>query len=317
MSELHDVVIVGGGGAGLTAALYASRANLKTLLIEKITPGGQIFLTDIVENYPGFPEGITGPEISERMLEQAKKYGTHVLYEEVTGLSEAPLKTFKIKTTANEYEGKSLILAAGAAFRKLGVPGEVELTGRGVSYCATCDGAFFKGKQILVVGGGDSALQEGIFLTRFATQVTVVHRRDKLRATPILQDRAKANPKIRFVWNTVATSILGEKKVEAVKLQDLITKKETLQKTDGIFIFVGHDPSTSFLNNFVTCDEHGYVVTDTNYVTSRPGVFAAGEVRSGGVRQLVSACREGCGAALAAQHYLENLSLHEQQLKFV
>jgi len=311
MTEIQDVLIVGGGGAGLTAALYASRANLKTHLFEKITPGGQIFLTDVVENYPGFPEGITGPEISDRMLEQAKKYGTEVIFEEVAGLEETPSKTFKVKTSNKEYEGKSIILTAGAAFRKLGVPGETQLTGKGVSYCATCDGAFFKRKQVLVVGGGDSALQEGLFVTRFADQVTIVHRRDKLRASPILQDRAKTNPKIDYVWNTVVTSIVGEKKVEAVKLQNVSTKEETLRKTDGIFIFIGHDPSTSFVNGFVKCDDHGYVVTDANYETSRPGVFAAGEVRSGGVRQLVSACGEGCGAALAAQHYLENLSLHE------
>src|SRR3989338_7428596 len=187
---LYDVVIIGGGGAGLTAAIYTSRANLKTLLLEKLTPGGQIALTDIVENYPGFPEGVTGTEISMRMEEQAKKYGTEIQYDEVQSMSKSGSE-FQVITAKTKYSTKSIIIAAGAAFRTLGVAGERELTGRGVSYCATCDGAFFKGKEIVVVGGGDSALQEGIFLTRFATKVSIIHRRDKLRASPILQERAR------------------------------------------------------------------------------------------------------------------------------
>lgn len=310
----YDVVIIGGGGAGLTAAIYTSRANLKTLLFEKLTPGGQIALTDVVENYPGFPDGITGTEISMRMEEQAKKYGTEVQYEEILTLSKSNSE-FSLKTSKTSYTAKSIIIASGASFRTLGAPGEKELTGRGVSYCATCDGAFFKNKEIIVVGGGDSALQEGIFLTRFVNQLSVVHRRDKLRASPILQDRAKENSKFRFVWDTVVSRIDGEKKVESVTLKNLKTNQETDFKTDGVFIFIGHDPATQFLRSFVDLDEKGYVKTNERLETSVGGVFAAGEVRAGSVKQLVSAAGEGCEAALSAQAYLESLELTASKKK--
>lgn len=305
--ELFDVAIIGGGGAGLTAGLYASRANLKTVLFEKINTGGQISLTDTVENYPGFPGGITGPEISLKMEDQAKKYGTELITEEIKGLSQKD-KTFILKTAAKEYFSKSMILASGASPRKLQVAGERELTGRGVSYCATCDGAFFKNKEIVVVGGGDSAMQEGIFLTRFAAKVFIVHRRDKLRASPILQDRASKNERMEFIWDTVVTSIYGDKKVDQVRLKNVKTNQERDFKTDGIFVFVGHDPETGYVGDFVRLDEKGYVIGNpVTMETSRKGVFAAGEVRSGAVKQLVTACGEGCTAALSAQHYLENL----------
>ena len=308
----YDVVIIGGGGAGLTAAIYASRANLKTLLLEKLTPGGQIALTDVVENYPGFPEGVTGTDISMRMEEQAKKYGTEIQYDEVKSLSKSASE-FRIKTEQSAYEAKSIIIASGAAFRMIGAPGEKELTGKGVSYCATCDGAFFKGKEIVVVGGGDSAMQEGLFLTRFVTKLNVIHRRDKLRASPILQDRAKQNSKIAFIWDTVVTRIEGDKKVERIKLKNVKTNEEKDFKTDGVFIFIGHDPATKFLGGFVTMDEKGYVKTNDQLETSVPGVFAAGEVRAGSVKQLVSACGEGCEAALSAQAHLERLELAEKK----
>lgn len=302
----YDVIVIGGGGTGLTAALYTSRAKLSTLLLEKLVPGGQIALTDVVENYPGFPEGVTGPEISQKMEEQAKKYGTQVAYQEVKSLAKQGGK-FEVKTASKTYSAKALILASGASFRMIGVPGEKELTGKGVSYCATCDGAFFKDKEIIVVGGGDSALQEGLFLTRFATKVVIIHRRDKLRASQILQERAKNDPKISFIWDTVVEKIKGEKKVEGVVLKNLKTNQTTDFRTDGVFIFIGHDPNTGFLKGFVELDDHGYVKADAgNLKTSVPGVFAAGEIRGGATKQLVAACGEGCTAALAAQAYIEH-----------
>lgn len=304
--KAYDVIIIGGGGAGLTAALYASRANLATALFEKLTPGGQIALTHEVENYPGFPEGVTGPEISERMEAQAKKYGAEIFYQEVKQLRKKD-KAFEVLLSNQTHSARSIILASGASFRTLGVPGEKEFTGRGVSYCATCDGAFFKGKEIVVVGGGDSAMQEGLFLTTYVTRLSVLHRRDKLRASPILQDRAFKNPKMEFVWDTGVEKVLGSKKVEGVVLKNLKTNQTREFRTDGVFIFVGHDPNTGFLQGFVELDEHRYVKTHGSMTTSVPGVFAAGEVRSGAVKQLVSACGEGCEAALAAQHYLDNL----------
>ena len=302
----YDVIIIGGGGAGLTAALYTSRAKLTTALFEKLVPGGQIALTDVVENYPGFPEGITGPEISQRMEEQAKRYGTEIHYEEVKNLSKIAEKQFEIKTASQTFKTGAIILAAGASFRTLNVPGEKELTGKGVSYCATCDGAFFKDKEIIVVGGGDSAMQEGLFLTRFASKVTVVHRRDKLRASPILQERARNDKKINFIWDTVIDKVNGQKKVEGVQLKNVKSSESRDFRTDGIFIFIGHDPNTGFLNGFVQLDEHGYVKADGSLKSSVPGVFTAGEIRSGAIKQLVAACGEGCEAALAAQAYLEH-----------
>ena len=304
----YDVLIIGGGGAGLTAAIYASRAKLKTLLLEKLTPGGQIALTDIVENYPGFPEGVTGTDISMRMEEQAKKYGTEIQYDEVQSITKANGE-FKVKTPKNSFATKSIIIASGASFRMLGVPGEKELTGRGVSYCATCDGAFFKEKEIVVVGGGDSAMQEGLFLTRFVTKLNVIHRRDKLRASPILQDRGKENQKFNFIWDTVVTKVVGDKKVEKLRIKNVKTGEEKDFKADGIFIFIGHDPATKFLQGVVALDEKGYVKANDRLETSVPGIFVAGEVRSGATKQLVSACGEGCEAALSAQAYLEQLEL--------
>ncbi|MBI4398043.1 MAG: thioredoxin-disulfide reductase [Candidatus Omnitrophica bacterium] len=309
--NIWDVAIIGGGGAGLTAGLYASRANLKTCLFEKMSSGGQIALTDTVENYPGFPEGITGPEISAKMEEQAKKYGTEFILEEVAKLEEKNSQFIIRTSSGKEYFSKTIILASGASFRRMGVPGEREFTGRGVSYCATCDGAFFKNKAIAVVGGGDSALQEGIFLTRFATQVHVIHRRDKLRASPILQTRALHHPKIDFIWNAVVESVSGSGKVENLKLKDVNTNQTRDFKTDGVFVFIGHDPETGYIGDFVKLDEKKYVIADpVTMETSRKGVFAAGEIRTGAVKQLVTACGEGCAAALQAQYYLENLEQH-------
>lgn len=305
-SKTYDVLVIGGGGAGLTAALYTSRAKLSTLLLEKLAPGGQIALTDLVENYPGFPEGVTGQEISQRMEDQAKRYGTEVRYEEVARIEKGN-GHFRVETAGGEsLRSRTVIVASGASYRNLGVSKEKELTGRGVSYCATCDGPFFKEKEIIVVGGGDSAMQEGLFLTRFVTRLTVVHRRDKLRASPLLQERARQNPKIKFEWDTAVTEIRGEKKVEGVRLKNLKTNQERNFKTDGVFVFIGHDPNTGFLKGLVELDEKGYVKAGERLQTSVPGIFVSGEVRAGAVKQLVSCCGEGCEAALEAQAYLEN-----------
>lgn len=303
--SLFDAIIIGAGGAGLTAAIYTSRANLSVLVFEKLAPGGQIASTELVENYPGFSDGILGPEIAQRMEAQAVRYGTQIRYEEVKKIVKDG-DFFQIETSENHYRAKGIIFAAGAEYRALGLEHEKELTGKGVSYCATCDGAFFKGKEVAVVGGGDSALQEGIFLTKFATQVTIVHRRDKLRGSPILQERAKTNPKIRFIWDTVVEKIDGKNKVESLVLRNVKTQATTVLKTDGLFIFIGHEPNSALLRGLAAQDEKGYVITDEKYQTSVPGIFAAGEVRKGAVKQLVSACGEGCGAALALQDFLEN-----------
>ena len=302
--KIYDVMVIGGGGAGLTAALYASRANLSTILFEKLVSGGQIASTDLVENYPGFEEGVLGPEIAQKMEAQAVRYGTQMVYEEITALSQKG-NIFEAKSTEADYAARSVILAMGASYRMLGIPREKEFIGKGVSYCATCDGAFFKGKKVVVVGGGDSALQEGLFLTRFAERVTIVHRRDALRASPILQERAKMNPKISFIWDTVIDKIEGEKKVASVLLKNVKTQTIEQHATDGVFIFIGHDPNSALAKGFVALDEKGYVVTDPFLATPVPGVFAAGEVRQGAVRQLVAACGEGCAAALAAQAFLD------------
>lgn len=307
--NLYDVAMIGGGGSGLTAALYTSRANLKTILFEKLVPGGQIAVTDLVENYPGFPEGILGPEISSRMETQAKKYGTEIKCAEVVKVEKSG-SLFQIKTANESFQSKAVIIASGAAFRTLNVPGERELTGKGVSYCATCDGAFFKNKEIVVVGGGDSAIQESLFLTRFVTKLSVIHRRNELRASAILQDRAKKNPKINFIWDAVVTQIHGSGKVEGVRIKNAKTGEEKDFKTDGVFIFIGHDPISKFLTGFVEQDEKGYIKTNNRLQTSVPGVYACGEVRLGAVRQLISACGEGCQAALEVQNYLEQLAPH-------
>jgi thioredoxin reductase (NADPH) len=303
--KIYDVMIVGGGGAGLTAALYTSRANLSTILFEKLVSGGQIASTDWVENYPGFPEGVLGSEIAQKMEAQAVRYGAKIVYEEVKSLSRKG-DVFEAVSDEAGYTARTVILAMGASFRRIGVPNEKELTGKGVSYCATCDGAFFKGKKVLAVGGGDSALQEGIFLTRFAERVTIVHRRDKLRASPILQGRAKTNPRMDFIWNSVVEKIIGEKKVESVLLRDLKTGEAKDLPVDGVFVFIGHDPNSSLAKDFVALDEKGYIMTDASLSASVPGVFAAGEVRRGAVRQLVAACGEGCAAALSAQAFLDD-----------
>lgn len=302
---VENVIILGSGPAGWAAAIYTARANLSPLLITGNEPGGQVATTTDVENYPGFPEGIQGPELNQKFQEQAEKFGTTVVTDYVTGVdTQGP--PFKVETAEGKtYQAKSLIIATGASPRKLGVPGEVRLTGRGASYCGTCDGFFFRGKEIAVVGGGDSALEEALFLTRFATRVTIIHRRDQFRAKPIAQERLKQNPKINVIWNSVVTSISGENKVESVTLKNIVTDENSELRTDGVFIYVGHLPNSQIFVGQLATDEHGYLVTDRLLRTSVPGIFAAGEIQDSRFRQVATSVGQGVAAALEAQKWVE------------
>src|SRR5512135_1654993 len=306
----ENVVIIGSGPAGLTAAIYAARANLSPLLLTGQEIGGQIALTNEVENYPGFPEGITGPELVELMQKQANRFGARI---EIDFVTEVNLKThpFQIKTqNGGEYEAKTLIAATGASPRRLNVPGESQLMGRGVSYCATCDGFFFRGKDIAVVGGGDSALQEGLFLTRFANKVNLIHRRDQFRAQPILQDRARENEKIGFVWNSVVKEIKGSAGVEALALENTMTGEVTDLPARGIFVYIGHIPNTALYKGQLDMDEEGYLRVDERLHTNIPGVFAAGETHDRVFRQAVVSAGYGCMAQMEAEKFLANLEHH-------
>lgn len=304
--KVYDVIIIGGGVAGFSAGLYAARAKLDVLLIEKLGPGGQIATTDIVENYPGIPE-INGYELAVRMEEQAKKHGLKVMIDEVVSVSlKDEIKKINL-ASGKELKSYSVIIATGANYRKLGVPGEDKFLGRGVSFCATCDGAFFKDKDIVVVGGGNTALDEGLFLTRFVKSITLIHRRDSLRAEKILQERAFNNPKFKFIWNTVVEEILGEEKVEAVRVRNVITSEESIIKTDGVFVFVGMVPNTSIFEE-VEKNEVGYIKVNLyDMSTNIPGVFAAGDCVDKFLRQAITAAGEGAIAAVAAEKYVEKV----------
>jgi len=307
-NRVFDTIIIGAGPAGLTAALYAARARLSTLVIEKMGSGGQAATTDWLENYPGFPEGINGFELTTKMDEQARQAGASFVSESVTGLivPEAGGSLFTVKCTENEYLGTTIIIATGADHKLLGVTGEAELRGRGVSYCATCDGPFFKDKHVIVAGGGDSAVQEAIYLTRFASRVTLVHRRDKLRATAVLQQRASSNPKISFQWNSVITAITGTDCVKSVMIKNVSDSAASEIPADGVFVFVGLVPNTKVFDGLIELDDKGYIVTDEYMATSRPGVFACGDVRKKLLRQIVTAAGDGAAAAFSAQEYAEN-----------
>lgn len=305
--KIYDVVIIGAGPAGMTAAVYASRANLATLMIERGIPGGQMANTEEVENYPGF-ETILGPELSTKMFEHAKKFGAEYAYGDVAEIIDG--EEYKvIKAGSKEYKTRSIIITTGAEYKKMGVPGEKELGGRGVSYCAVCDGAFFKQKHLIVVGGGDSAVEEGVYLTRFADKVTIVHRRDKLRAQKILQDRAFANEKIDFIWNHTVKEI-NEKdgKVGSATLISTVDGSEQEFQTDGVFVYIGMDPLTAPFKNLGILNEHGYIVTNEKMETSVKGIFAAGDVREKMLRQIVTATGDGSIAAQSVQHYVEELT---------
>jgi thioredoxin reductase (NADPH) len=303
-TEQVRVLIVGSGPAGLSAALYAARADLNPVVLSGMEIGGQVSLTYIVENYPGFPEGIGGQEMVELFKKQAERFGARIEYDSATevDLSQQP---FRVRTYGKEYLAETLIISTGATPRHLNVPGEVELTGRGVSYCATCDGYFFKEKDVIVVGGGDSALEEGLFLTRYAKSVTIVHRRDELRAGAILQNRAKENAKIQYKFNSVVTEISGNGAVKSVHLRDTQTGEECEQPTDGVFIFIGHDPNTQLFKGQLDMDEGGYLITDKMMKTKVPGVYVAGEAGDPHFRQVITSAGMGAAAAMQAGRYLD------------
>ncbi|PDY00403.1 thioredoxin-disulfide reductase [Bacillus pseudomycoides] len=304
--KIYDVIIIGAGPAGMTAAVYTSRANLSTLMLERGIPGGQMANTEDVENYPGY-ESILGPDLSNKMFEHAKKFGAEYAYGDVKEVIDG--KEYKtVVAGKKEYKTRAIIVASGAEYKKIGVPGEKELGGRGVSYCAVCDGAFFKGKELVVIGGGDSAVEEGVYLTRFASKVTIVHRRDALRAQKILQDRAFQNEKVDFIWNHTVKEINEENgKVGSVTLVDVNTGEEQEFKADGAFIYIGMLPLSKPFTELGITNENGYIETNERMETKVPGIFAAGDIREKMLRQIVTATGDGSIAAQSAQHYVEEL----------
>ena len=303
MAKEYDIVIIGAGPAGLAAGLYAARARRKTLLIEKNITGGQIALTAAIENYPGIVD-INGFDLGQAMQQQAETYGMETAYAAVEAIEPQEDKRHLIRTNEGDYLAKALIITSGADYNRLNVPGEERLTGRGVSYCATCDAAFFKDMEVAVVGGGDAAMDEGLFVARYASRVYIIHRRDQLRASAVLQERAFANPKLSFIWNTVVEEIRGEEAVESLRLRNVVTGEESDLTVAAVFIFIGQTPNTSFLDGLVEMDGGKHVIVNAWMETSRPGVFAAGDVRNDSARQVISAAGDGATAAIRADHYI-------------
>lgn len=306
----YDVVIIGGGPAGMAAGLYAARGRHKTILLEKGVIGGQIALTEIVENYPGIPQ-VNGFDLAQTMLTQSESYGMETEYTTVTGIVREPQDArghakWTIHTEAGDFLAKALIITAGADYNRLGVPGEERLIGKGVSYCATCDAAFFKDMPVAIVGGGDAALDEGIFTSRYVSKATVVHRRDELRASAILQERAFANPKMTFAWNTVVDEVVGENQVESLKLRNVVTGEKSSMPVSAVFIFIGNHPNSDFIGDLVPRDKGGHIIVDEWMKTPEPGLFAAGDVRQNSARQVASSVGDGVTAAIAADHYITN-----------
>ena len=301
--NIYEVIIVGGGPAGLTAGLYAARAGLSSILIDKGIFGGQITYAEHVENFTGFPDGISGMELGEKMHQQALKHGLNTIFGEVTGLEIRGAQKI-VKTSEGDYAGKSVILAGGAVRRKLGVEGETRLTGRGVSYCAVCDGSFFRDQKLAVIGGGDTAITEALHLTHFAAKVTIIHRRDQLRATYILQQKVMADPKIDFLWDTTVTGIEGAENVERIKLLNVKTGLTSVKEVSGVFIAVGTSPDTAYLRGIVPLDESAYIITNEKMETPVPGILAAGDIRHNSARQAITAAGDGATAAIYAQKYL-------------
>ena len=315
MHDTYDIIIIGGGPAGMTAALYACRARMKTILIEKMLCGGQVLVADTIENYPGFPEGIKGPDLAEWMFKQVSHFGLEVKSVDIVKIKskDHDKGSFEIHLIDGKtLEALSLIIATGANWSQLNIPGEKKLIGRGVSYCATCDGPLFKGKEIVVVGGGDTALGEAIFLTKFAHKVTIVHRRDSFRAAKILQERVLENKKIDMKLNSVALEIKGADRVEAVEIKDVKTNKTTNIKTDAVFILVGMTPNSDIVKDIVKLDEKGYILTDDGMHTSVKGIFAAGDVRKKLLRQIITAAGDGATAAFNAEHYVESIKMDKK-----
>lgn len=310
MNEIYDIVIIGGGPAGLTAGIYASRARMKTLLIEKMACGGQVLIADRIENFPGFPDGIKGPDLAEWMSKQAGRFGLEVKTVEAKKIipKNSEKEPFSIELSEGQaLKASAVIIATGAKWNSLNVPGEKELSGRGVSYCATCDGPLFRGKDVVVVGGGDTALEDAIFLTKFANKVTIVHRRDKLRATKILQERAFANKKIEMCLGATCAEILGNTRVEGVKVLAVNTGDKKTLKADGVFVLIGLSPNSDSVKGLIKLCPKGYVLTDEEMKTSVDGIFACGDVRMKMLRQIVTATGDGAIAATSAEHYVERL----------
>ncbi|NQS75964.1 MAG: thioredoxin-disulfide reductase [Peptococcaceae bacterium] len=304
--DKRDLVIIGGGPAGLTAGIYASRASIDTVILERGVPGGLVISTNLIENYPGFSEGVSGPDLMIQMEKQAKRFGCQIMSAHVEKI-ETGDQEFHLRTDSGEIITRAVILASGVQPQMLGVTGEKELIGRGVSYCATCDGPFYRNKSVAVIGGGDAAVEEAIFLTRFAEKVFVIHRRGELRAIKILQQRAFENPKIEFIWHSVADEILGQKLVEGIRVRDVRDSSKKTLKVNGVFIYVGNKPNSLLLQDLVKTDEKGYIVTDENMQTTIKGVFAAGDVRQKLLRQVVTAVADGATAAFAAEKHLTEL----------
>lgn len=298
------VLIIGGGPTGLAAALYAARAQLEPVVLTGMQFGGQVAITHMVENYPGFPEGVGGPELVDLFKAQAERFGAAIVYDTAVEVNFSA-RPFKVKAYNNEYLAETVIVATGATPRHLEVPGEEEFTGKGVSYCGTCDGFFFKEKDVVVVGGGDSAMEEGIFLTRYADSVTVVHRRDELRAGAILESRARANPKMNFIWDTVIEKIEGNEVVQQVELENVKTGEKKKFETDGVFIFIGHTPNSELFVGQLEMDDKGYLVVNQHMETNVPGVYAAGEIADPHFRQVITSAGMGAAAAIQATRFLE------------
>ncbi len=303
LQKEYDVIIVGGGPAGLSAGIYTARARLTSLLIERGVVGGQIINAEQVENYPGFPEGISGYDLTQSMHQQATKFGLETVTAEVTGI-EINGKQKAVKTTAGDFFARALVIVSGSERQKLGIPGEAEFTGKGISYCATCDGAFFKDKPVVVVGGGNAAITEAIELTKFASKITVIHRRHELRATKILQERAFAKPNMEFLWDTVVEEIMGEAFVNRLRVRNVKTGQESSLDVAGVFMSVGFKPNTDYLRGILTFDATGAIVANDRMETSVPGIFAAGDIRSNSIRQVISAAGDGATAAVNAEKYL-------------